>query len=442
MSAHISTSIQSWGRVHRGSHHFVEPSWLSEVGPLSTDLSAETGSVIAHGLGRSYGDSALNLDHGLVRTTRLDRILHFDREAGILRAEAGASLDDLLKVIVPTGWFLPVTPGTKFVTLGGAVPNDVHGKNHHQVGTFGCHVQRLALWRSDRGIIECSTTENDELFKATIGGLGLTGIILWVEIKLTGIPSAYLEVENERFQGLDGFFDLSDRSKGWDYTVAWVDTIAKGRKLGRGVFSRGRFSGAGVLEAHDDGGPTFPIEAPSFALNRISVGAFNALYYHKPSSSYRGLQHYDPFFYPLDRLKRWNRLYGRRGFYQWQCAVPKPDQKQIVEELLKLISASGQASFLAVLKTFGDTTSPGLLSFPMEGATLALDFPNRGEQTLALLTQLDRVVETGKGRLYPAKDGRLPARLFKLNYPGWEEVERMRDPVLMSSFWRRILSED
>lgn len=439
MSLRHDTSVETWGRAHHGLHHLATPVWRDAVAEAArTTAEAGLGTTLAHGLGRSYGDSALNMNGGLVRTPGLDRLIAFDRDNGILRAEAGLSIDALLRVIVPAGWFVPVTPGTKFVTLGGAVANDVHGKNHHVAGCFGRHVRRLALWRSDRGVVECGPEVETDLFRATVGGLGLTGIVLWVEIALIPIRSAMIEVENIRFDDLDGFFDLSEGSADWPYSVAWVDTIHGGERFGRGVFSRGRHAETGGLKPHRSGGPTVPFDAPSGLLNRVTVGVFNKLYYAKPGSAFRGRQHYDGFFYPLDRLRRWNRLYGRRGFYQWQGVVPPDDARAATETLLRTVTRSGEASFLAVLKNFGDMPSPGLLSFPMAGTTLALDLPNRGERTLGLMAELDRVVGQASGRLYPAKDGRMPAAAFQAGYASWRELERLRDPLLMSDFWRRV----
>lgn len=438
MIARDDDGVVSWGRVQRGRHRLAAPAWPQDVASAAAESVSAGGTTLARGLGRSYGDSGLNFDAGLVAMAGLDRAIAFDRTAGILRADAGMSLDAVLWLTVPAGWFLPVTPGTKFVTLGGALANDVHGKNHHGAGCFGSHVRRIALWRSDRGIVECAPDTEPELFRATVGGLGLTGIVLWVEIALTAIASASMTVENERFDHLDGFFRLADAGADWPYTVAWVDTVSSGDRLGRGVFSRARHAAAGPLEPHRSGGPAVPIDAPGALLNRWTVGAFNALYYAKPGSVYRGPQHYDPFFYPLDRLRHWNRLYGRRGFYQWQGVVPPDAARAAVRTLLERIARSGEASFLAVLKNFGDVPSPGAMSFPMPGTTLALDFPNRGGRTLALLADLDRVVAEAGGRLYPAKDGRMPVAMFRSGYPGWGELERQRDPMLMSSFWRRM----
>lgn len=437
MTVRTDDGVLSWGRVHRGRHRVAQPAWGTDV-PAAARDSAGEGTTLARGLGRSYGDTGLNLGNGLVDTRRLDRLIAFDRDTGVLRAEAGLSVDRLLQVSVPAGWFLPVTPGTRFVTLGGAVANDVHGKNHHVAGCLGRFVRRLALWRSDRGVVECGPDLDADLFRATVGGLGLTGILLWVDLQMTAIASASMTVESERFTRLDGFFHLAEDSADWPYTVAWVDTLSGGGRLGRGVFSRGRHADGGPLAPHRATGPAVPVDAPGLLLNRWTVAAFNRLYYDRPGAAFRGDQHYEPFFYPLDRIRDWNRLYGPRGFYQWQCVVPPATARDSIAELLKRIAGSGQASFLAVLKNFGDLQSPGLLSFPMPGTTLALDFPNRGAATLALLGTLDRVVAEAGGRLYPAKDGRMPVEAFRAGYPQWSELEDRRDPMVCSSFWRRV----
>ena len=441
MSVREDKGVMAWGRVHRGRHLVADPATAGSVGEAVRQTASAAGSTLPHGLGRSYGDSGLNLGAGLVRTRGLDRMIAFDRDTGVLRADAGVSLDEVLRVAVPAGWFLPVTPGTKFVTLGGAVANDVHGKNHHVAGSFGSHVTRFGLWRSDRGDLVCSPQENADLFALTIGGLGLTGVITWVEIRLERIASSMLDVENLPVEDLEEFFSLADRSVGWPFTVAWVDTLARGRGLGRGIFSRARWAQTGGLDPHRLGGPRMPVTPPGGLLNSVTVGAFNRLYRSRPGARFHGRQHYDPFFYPLDRLRDWNRMYGPRGFYQWQCAVPVATMREVTRTLLDSVAASGDASFLAVLKTFGDVPSPGVLSFPMPGATLALDFANRGADTLALLARLDRVVSEAGGRLYPAKDGRLPPAMFRAGFPRWQELEAARDPLLMSSFWRRMTEE-
>ncbi|SOD98729.1 FAD/FMN-containing dehydrogenase [Caenispirillum bisanense] len=432
-------TVTSWGNVRKGRHLTAAPAFRDDVPAAVAALVGAGNGLLPYGLGRSYGDSCLNVGGGLIETTRLDRVLAFDTEAGILRAEAGLSLDALHRITVPRGWFVPVTPGTRFVTLGGAVANDVHGKNHHLAGSFGCHVRRLALRRSDGTLMECGPDCETGLFRATIGGLGLTGLIESVEITLVPLASAEVEVENIPFDRLEAFFDLSADSADWPYTVAWVDCLARPPHLGRGIFSRGRPAADGPLTATPPGRPlTMPLEAPSGLINGLTVRAFNALYYRRPGARYCGRSHFQPFFYPLDGILRWNRMYGAAGFYQYQCVVPPDTARTAVPRLLDAISRAGEASFLAVLKTFGDVPPPGLLSFPGPGTTLALDFPNRGRSTLRLMTALDDIVRKAGGRLYPAKDARMPADLFRSGYPQWRAFAEYRDPAFASDLWRRV----
>lgn len=445
VAAQETEGLLSWGRTLRAPHVVFAPAWRDE---LSVTLAAAgvarpDRGVLPVGLGRSYGDSGLNAGGAAVLAAGLDRVIAFDPATRRLRVEAGASIAALLELLVPRGCFLPVTPGTRHVTLGGAVANDVHGKNHHGAGTFGRWVRALGLLRSD-GRERVLTPEDDVegLFAATIGGLGLTGLITWAEIELIPIGSALIEAEQEAFGNLDGFFALAERAEaeGWDYTVAWVDCMAGGARLGRGLFSRGRHASVGALRvAQPSRLMRMPLDAPGWALNRWSIGAFNAAYYAKGkrAAGRRQAVSYLPFFYPLDGIGDWNRLYGRRGMYQYQCVVP-PEASGAVRDMLEAIRASGEGSFLATLKTFGRLASPGLISFPMEGTTLALDFPNRGEATLKLLARLDDIVRAAHGRLYPAKDGRMPAAMFRAGYPAWERLAAMVDPAFSSSFWRRV----
>jgi len=431
--------VTSWGGVKGGLHLEAAPAFRDGLPSALDGLVQARGSVLAHGLGRSYGDSCLNVGAGLVRTTSLDRLLAFDTARGVLRAEAGLTLDALHRLTVPRGWFVAVTPGTRFVTLGGAVANDVHGKNHHVAGSFGCHVRRLALRRSDGTVLECGPDTETALFAATVGGLGLTGLIEWVELALAPLPSSDVEVENLRFDRLEAFFDLSEDSKDWPYTVAWVDGLAGGEHLGRGIFSRGRPAATGPLDPEPPGKTrTMPATAPNGLINGLSVRAFNALYYRRPGATYKGRTHFQPFFYPLDGIQQWNRMYGSAGFYQYQCIVPPDTARTAVPALLRRVSAAGSASFLAVLKNFGDRPSPGLLSFPTVGTTLALDFPNRGPRTLALMKALDEVVRECGGRLYPAKDARMSAAMFRAGYPTWAAFKDYIDPAFASDLWRRV----
>jgi L-gulonolactone oxidase len=427
--------------VLRAQHIVAHPQWRDELPALVSGGIEGGRKLLAIGLGRSYGDSGLNPHGAVIDMAKLDRAIAFDPQTRLLRAEAGISLDTLLKILVPRGFFLPVTPGTRFVTLGGAVANDVHGKNHHSAGTIGRWVRRVALIRSDASTVELGPDDNTGLFAATIGGLGLTGVIVWVEIEVLPIASALMEVETIPFSGLDEFFRLAAESdNAFGYTVAWVDCLASGNTLGRGIFSRARHAAVGSLEAGETRrGPTLPIDLPGFALNGLTVRAFNEIYYRRARRrAGQATIPYTPFFYPLDAIGNWNRMYGRRGLYQYQSVVPLTTARDATKAMLEAIAASGEGSFLAVLKTFGDKISPGILSFPREGTTLALDFSNRGASTLALMDRLDRIVRDAGGRLYPAKDGRIPPQMFRSGYPNWQEFTRHVDAAFSSHFWQRV----
>ena len=393
---------------------------------------------IAFGQGRSYGDVCVNDGGTLLGTAGLDRFLAFDAQAGLLRVEAGVMLDAVLALVVPQGWFLPVTPGTRFISMGGAVANDVHGKNHHRAGSLGGHVTALGLLRSDHGFVECGPARHADLFAATVGGLGLTGLICWVELRLRRIASPMVEEERQRFESLDQFHALSaesDADPAWEYSVAWVDCDAP---RGRGVFHRGRHAPAGTPVQLAPKAQRVPLTPPFSLINGLTRRLFNPLhFYGAPAIAQRRVLHYEPFFYPLDALRDWNRLYGPRGFYQHQSVVPL-SAREAVAELLQAIRASGQGSALAVLKTFGPQRSPGLLSFPRPGITLAVDFPNHGGDTLALLERLDAIVCAAGGAIYPAKDARMSAETFRSGFPQWAAFSAQLDPACSSSFWRRV----
>jgi FAD/FMN-containing dehydrogenase len=335
-----------------------------------------------------------------------------------------------------------VTPGTQFVTIGGAIANDVHGKNHHHAGTFGRYVHRFELLRSDGRRIECSAAENPEWFAATVGGLGLTGAMTQAEIQLRRIASPLLEVETIRFANLDEFLALcAESDQGFEYTVAWIDCLGQGRQLGRGLLQRANHAEAAALRAPER--PRrfgVPFTPPFSFVNAASLRLFNTAYYHRQRGNRsRCISRFEPFFYPLDNILHWNRLYGPRGLYQYQCVIPRDRSRDATLELLGTIARSGLGSMLAVLKLFGDVSSPGMLSFPKPGITLALDFPNRGERLERLFRALDHIVASAGGRLYPAKDGRMPGSLFRSGYPQWPEFARFIDPHCSSSFWRRVM---
>lgn len=432
----MSHAGQSWGRYPRASQVIV---------PLfdrHAALPATTGPALPYGNGRSYGDSCLNDGGTLLHTRQLDRFIAFDPQTGVIECEAGVLFSEILDLVVPQGWFLPVTPGTKFVTVGGAIANDVHGKNHHKAGTFGRHVLAFELLRSDGSRRLCTPQLHPEWFAATIGGLGLTGVVTRATIQLRRVAGPWMSCELHRFDDLAGFFRLSQTSDhDFEYTVAWIDCASQGKALGRGIFTR-----ANHAPAHPDSRPNAPLRRlrvpltpPISLINPLSLRAFNTLYYHRQRENVSHVTtHYEPHFYPLDGIGDWNRIYGPHGFMQYQCVVPPSVSHDCIETLVKTIASSGQGSFLAVLKQFGDVASPGMLSFPRPGATLALDFPNRGANTLALLDRLDDIVAAAGGAVYPAKDARMSARYFKQYFPSWETFSQYIDPKFSSSFWRRV----
>ncbi len=434
-------TYESWGRFPKARHRHVIPIyWRTEI-PRLDRLERP---VLPHGMGRSYGDVCLNDDGILLDTTPLDRFIAFDEEKGLLRCEAGVTLERILDLVVPKGWFLPVTPGTKYITVGGAVANDVHGKNHHHGGTFGRYVTRFELVRSDGSRLICSPEENADLFHATIGGLGLTGLITWVEFRLKPITSAYIEEDLIRFENLDEFFEISAESdEEYEYTVAWVDCLAQGEHLGRGIFMRGNHAdGYPVLKSGSKRRLGVPVDFPDFVLNPFSMRVFNTLYYHRLwEKKARRLVHYEPFFYPLDAVRNWNRIYGKRGMLQFQCAIPYGGHREVIRAIIERIARSRRASFLAVLKEFGDVPSPGMMSFPRPGVTLTLDFPYEGLPTMHLFDDLHALVRDAGGAFYPAKDTHMTPEEFRRSYPRWEEFSRYVDPHFSSSFWRRVTRE-
>lgn len=427
---------QSWGRLWPPAKRAVELSRAHQL--LPTLSSGET--LLPFGNGRSYGDCCLNDEGVLLDARPLNSILSFDPESGIIRCEGGVLLGDILERCIPDGWFLPVTPGTKFVTVGGAIANDVHGKNHHRAGTFGRHVTRLALERSDRPQTQCSMASNAELFRATVGGLGLTGLILWADIQLRPIVSSRMDSETIRFHCLDEFFSFSEESdETHEYTVAWVDCTARGSALGRGWFFRGNHAISGDIGCVPPRrkGVNFMVDPPISLVNSVTLGMFNALYYHRPAPK-PGPVSFEPFFYPLDAVLNWNRIYGPRGFFQFQCALPREAGREGLTDLLKQIRRHRQGSFLAVLKVFGDLPSPGILSFPRPGPTLAVDFPNRGAPTRRLLAQMEEITLEAGGVLYPGKDAVMSPAAFQVSYPNWALLGALKDPNISSNLWRRV----
>lgn len=432
----MNDTLQSWGRYPCASQRVLR------LRNRSAPLPKFDGHALPRGNGRSYGDVCLDDGGTLLDARGLDRFIAFDRDTGVLRCESGVLLGTILESFVPRGWFLPVVPGTRFVTVGGAIGNDIHGKNHHAVGSFGCHLRALELLRSDGTRRICTLRDHADWYAATIGGLGLTGLITWAELQLRSVPGAWFTTETQRFGHLDDFFELSAQSEHeFEYTVAWVDCTARGSELGRGVFSRGNHAPA-PPHAHPprNGKLHMPITPPVSLVNKPSLRAFNALYFQRaPKTVQYAPRHYRPWLFPLDGIGEWNRMYGPRGFLQYQCELPPDAARDGVRELLDRIAASGTGSFLAVLKQFGTIASPGLLSFPRPGTTLALDFANRGPATFELLGKLDDTVAAAVGAVYPAKDARMSGERFRQYFPVWRQFKDFIDPAFSSGFWRRVM---
>jgi FAD/FMN-containing dehydrogenase len=390
-------------------------------------------------MGRSYGDVCLNPQGALWVTTGLDRFIAFDDSTGRLVCEAGVLLRDIQRLAISRGWILPVTPGTQLVTVGGAIANDIHGKNHHVLGSFGDHVQDLTLIRTDGEIIHCGPNERPDWFAATVGGLGLTGVIVQAEIQLRPVAGPWLDTETVPYANLEEFFHLADDSEvEWEHTVSWIDCISGGG--GRGLFMRGKPIDLGNRPEPKGRKLIMPIVSPVSLVNKLTLRSFNTTYYHlKKWQAGRSITHYEPFFYPSDNLHQWNRMYGPRGFFQYQSVVPREVGQSAVQAMLKEIARSGDGSFLAVLKTFGNRQPVGMLSFPQPGVTLALDFPDHGERTHKLFERLDAIVREARGRIYMAKDARMPKELFESGYPRLVDFLNYRDPGISSGLSRRLM---
>lgn len=401
---------------------------------------AKEGSLLAYGNGRSYGDSCQNLAGAVVDMRTLNRIRAFNAESGVIEADAGALLSDIIAHAAPYGFFPAVVPGTQFVTLGGAIANDVHGKNHHRRGTFGCHVESFTLLRSDGKSYRCSATDNPRLFAATIGGMGLTGLILSASIRLMRVPSLDIVEKTTPFADLGEFFDLAEvADQANEYAVAWIDQLASGHNSGRGLLFTGNHAEHGSHAAARAGGTlAVPFQPPFNVLSRPFLIAFNAAYRWKKSRATVPRQTgYQGFFFPLDGVRDWNRLYGPKGLFQHQSVVPEEAARIVVPELLATARRAGQGSFLTVLKRFGSIRSPALLSFPRPGYTLTLDFPNKGAAMFALLGELDRITIAAGGAVNPYKDARMSAAVFAASFADWPRLEALRDPAFMSDFWAR-----
>lgn len=428
-------SLAGWGNMAAERSRVYRPERLDDLRGTIENWDAAQDcrrTVISRGLGRAYGDAAINAG-GIISHLRLNRFLAFDPEQGIIECEAGVSFDELLRVALPRGFFPSVTPGTKHITVGGAIAADVHGKNHHVDGSFAHCLLDFRLLTASGEMLRCSRTENAPAFWATLGGMGLTGAIVDARFHLRPVTSAYLAVDYERTADLDATLEsFAQGDARYQYSVAWIDCLARGRSLGRSVLMRGNHTPAEELP-ETAGRPLalrrrrskhVPCFLPNCVLNSWSVQAFNAVYYRRHGDR-RAVVDYDSFFYPLDAVEHWNRIYGRRGFLQYQAVFPTASSRAGLIGVLEALAASRQASFLAVLKTFG-AANQGLLSFPLAGATLAVDLPNTGPAVRALLNDLDTIVIQHGGRVYLAKDVRLPRQTFEAMYPRADEFRRVK----------------
>ncbi len=421
----MKQTIYNWGNYPRIEANLTAPSSISS----SLNEVNQHASFISRGLGRCYGDSALNTS--IISSLKLNRFIAFDEQNGVLNCEAGVSFDEILKLIVPKGFFLPITPGTKFITVGGAIASDVHGKNHHVAGTFSNHLIDFNIILANGEVKYCSKEINSELFWLTCGGMGLTGMIVSASFKLLKIPSAYIKNESSKAQNLDEIMQMFDNASDCSMSVAWIDCLSKGKKLGRSILQKGEFAledelskqqSKNPFSLHKEGKLLVPFNFPSFALNPLSVKAFNFLYYNKQlKQKQETVMHYDPFFYPLDAIHHWNRIYGKNGFTQYQFVLPKEKSREGLVEILEYISQKNEGSFLAVLKLFG-AQDENFLRFPKEGYTLALDFKIH-DKLWAFLDQLDNLVAKYNGRIYLTKDVRMKSDFLFQSYPQAENFK-------------------
>ena len=443
----LNKTLSGWGRYPFVESALFRPEKVADFAQILHGTDDST--VLARGLGRSYGDAALNSAGSTILTERVNRMLGFDPQTGILRCEAGVTMKEILETFVPRGWFPNVIPGTKFVTLGGAVAFDVHGKNHHRDGAFSRYLRSIKLLLASGECVQCSRQENSDLFWATVGGMGLTGIITEVELTLKPIQTAYISSHNIKANNLDEAFELFEQYEPqYQYSVAWIDCLAAGKALGRSILMFGNHAPLDSLSPQQRANPLeikskrtikVPFDFPAGLLNKYTMSAFNTLYFAKQRSRQtQGLVDYDSFFYPLDSIWDWNRLYGKKGFVQYQCVFPFETSRAALTRMLQLCSQAGLGSFLAVLKRLGP--QDGWLSFPMPGYTLALDIPVK-PGIEKVLGQLDSLVVQSGGRVYLAKDARLGADAFRAMYPDFSKWLTVKSRVDPSNRFSSVLSE-
>lgn len=433
------TKLTNWGNYPRIESEVND---FTDAQQLENQINKST---IARGMGRCYGDAALASK--VISTKSYAGIIHFDEETGLLHCQSGTTLDKILELIVPAGWFLPVTPGTKFISVGGAIAADIHGKNHHKEGSFSNHILNFTLHTDKQGIVKCSKQENPELFWATCGGMGLTGIILEATFQLKKIETTQIRQEAIAANNLKELMQAFENSANWTYTVAWLDCFAKGKNTGKGVLFRGEHALKSEVKTEEASLSipkklklNIPFYLPAFTLNRLSIKAFNFLYYRmqtsKPNPHYVD---YDSFFYPLDSIHNWNRMYGKKGFTQYQLLLPKNVSYQGISEILDIVNKSNYGSFLVVLKLFGKQEQK-YLGFPSEGYTLTLDFPIN-QKVLSMLNQLDVIVTKYGGKVYLAKDVRVNETTFNTMYPNLEKFKEVVKTVNPEEKFSSLLSK-
>lgn len=436
MKPNFIQKVTNWGNFPTVEKEIKSEDSLQKI----KDFVRNNNEIIARGNGRCYGDASLS-EH-IFSTKRLNKFISFDRLNGIFECEAGVLLSDILEVIVPQGYFLCVTPGTKFITLGGAIASDVHGKNHHAEGCFSECLLSFSLLNENNQVLNCSPVENADKYWATIGGMGLTGIILSAKFTLKNIETAYIRQEKIKAENLDEIFKLFEESEDWTYNVAWIDCLQKGENLGRSLLMRGEHAFRhqlpqnlqhNPLRLKKNSTPTIPFYFPNFVLNNLTVKLFNWLYYNKQrKKEVKNYVDYETFFYPLDVVNDWNKIYGKSGFIQYQFVIPKEKGKEGMKKILETIAKSGNGSFLAVLKLFGKNNPLAYNSFPFEGYTLALDF-KVNSKLAGLVKKLDEIVEDYHGRIYLTKDSMSKSSLT--NY-----LQNVQNPKFVSAQHKRIIN--
>ena len=438
MKPNFTQKVTNWGNFPVVEKEVKSEDSLQKI----KDFVKSNNEIIARGNGRCYGDASLS-EH-IFSTKRLNKFISFDRLNGIIECESGVLLSDILEVVVPQGYFLYVTPGTKFISVGGAIASDVHGKNHHAEGCFSEYVIEFSLLNENGEVLTCSREENSEKFWSTIGGMGLTGIILSAKFKLKNIETAYIRQESIKAENLDEIFKLFEESESWTYNVAWIDCLQSGKNIGRSIMMRGEHAfkhqlpkklQENPLRLKKKFSPTVPFYFPNFVLNNLTVKLFNLLYFNKQrSKEIKNYIDYETFFYPLDAVNDWNKIYGKTGFIQYQMVIPKEKGKEGMKRILETIAKSGNGSFLAVLKLFGKNNPEAYNSFPFEGYTLALDF-KVNSKLKNLVEKLDAIVEEFGGRIYLTKDSMSKSSLT--NY-----LQNVQNPKFVSLQHKRIINNN